>query len=110
MSEKQGGERGSEGDGPSFDDRLRAARSRQGLDGSPPNQGQSSDPFGGSPWGIGLRSRCVRAGSPRWRSASGLAGCLIAGSETRPIFLGIFVLLGGAAGVLNVWRVFAPRD
>ena len=55
MSEKQGGERGSEGDGASFDDRLRAARSRQGLDGSPPNQGQSSDPFGGSPWGIGLR-------------------------------------------------------
>ncbi len=29
---------------------------------------------------------------------------------TRPIFLGIFVLLGGAAGVLNVWRIFAPRD
>ena len=29
---------------------------------------------------------------------------------TRPIFLGVFVLVGGAAGVLNVWRIFAPRD
>ena len=28
---------------------------------------------------------------------------------TRPILLAVFVLLGGAAGVLNVWRVFAPR-
>jgi ATP synthase protein I len=28
---------------------------------------------------------------------------------TTPVFLGVFVLLGGAAGVLNVWRMFAPR-
>jgi ATP synthase protein I len=28
---------------------------------------------------------------------------------TRPILLAVFVLLGGAAGVLNVWRTFAPR-
>jgi len=27
---------------------------------------------------------------------------------TRPILLVVFVLLGGAAGVLNVWRIFAP--
>ena len=29
---------------------------------------------------------------------------------TRPILLAVFVLLGGAAGVLNVWRMFAPRS
>jgi ATP synthase protein I len=28
---------------------------------------------------------------------------------TKPILMAVFVLLGGAAGVLNVWRVFAPR-
>ena len=28
---------------------------------------------------------------------------------TRPIFLALFVLAGGAAGVLNVWRLMAPR-
>ena len=28
---------------------------------------------------------------------------------TKPILTAVFVLLGGAAGVLNVWRLFAPR-
>jgi ATP synthase protein I len=28
---------------------------------------------------------------------------------TRPILMAVFVLLGGAAGVLNVWRMFAPK-
>jgi ATP synthase protein I len=28
---------------------------------------------------------------------------------TRPIFLGLFILIGGAAGMLNVWRLVAPR-
>ncbi len=29
--------------------------------------------------------------------------------HTLPLFLIVFVLLGGAAGILNVWRVMAPR-
>jgi ATP synthase protein I len=29
---------------------------------------------------------------------------------TKPILTAVFVLLGGAAGVLNVWRMFAPRS
>jgi ATP synthase protein I len=29
--------------------------------------------------------------------------------HTRPLFLAVFVLLGGAAGILNVWRIFSPR-
>jgi ATP synthase protein I len=28
---------------------------------------------------------------------------------TRPIFMGLFLLVGGAAGMLNVWRLVAPR-
>ena len=30
--------------------------------------------------------------------------------HTRPVFLAIFLLLGGAAGVRNIYRIFAPRD
>ena len=29
---------------------------------------------------------------------------------TKPILMAVFVLLGGAAGVLNVWRIFAPKQ
>lgn len=28
--------------------------------------------------------------------------------RTRPLFLILFVFLGGAAGILNVWRLVAP--
>jgi ATP synthase protein I len=28
---------------------------------------------------------------------------------TRPVFLALFVLLGGAAGVMNVWRLVGRR-
>ena len=108
MSEKRGGEHGSEGGGSSFDDRLRAARSRQGLEGSPPKQGRSADPFGGSPWGIGLRVGVELVSA--LVVGVGIGWLLDRWLGTRPIFLGIFVLLGGAAGVLNVWRIFAPRD
>jgi ATP synthase protein I len=102
MNEKPGGPDGS------FEERLNAARSRQGLDAPPPEPGSDAGAFGGSPWGIGLRvgvemvSALVVAvaigwGLDRWFG-------------TRPILLGVFVLLGGAAGVLNVWRMFAPRN
>ena len=29
--------------------------------------------------------------------------------DTTPILTAVFVPLGGAAGVLNLWRAFAPR-
>jgi len=29
--------------------------------------------------------------------------------HTTPVFLGIFVLLGGVAGVLNVYRLMGPN-
>ncbi len=29
--------------------------------------------------------------------------------HTTPMFIAVFVLLGGAAGVLNVWRTMGPK-
>ena len=92
----------------SFEERLKAARSRQGLDAPPPGSGGKSDDMGGmSPMGVGLRvgielvsalvvAVAIGYGLDRWFG-------------TKPILTAVFVLLGGAAGILNVWRLFAPR-
>ncbi len=103
MSEEPG-----EDEPPSFEERLKAARSRQGLEAPPRVPGRDSDGISGmSPWGIGLRvgielvsalvvAVAIGYGLDRWFG-------------TKPILTAVFVLLGGAAGVLNVWRLFAPR-
>jgi ATP synthase protein I len=103
MSEESG-----EDEPHSFEERLKAARSRQGLDAPPPLSARDTGGADGmSPLGIGLRvgielvSALVVAVAIGW----GL-GYLFGG---KPFFIAVFVLLGGAAGVLNVWRVFAPR-
>jgi len=101
MSEHQDGGEGS------FEERLRAARSKQGLDAPPPKPGHGPGEMGGSPMGIALRvgiemvSALVVAVAIGWALDRWLG--------TRPILLAVFVLLGGAAGILNVWRTFAPR-
>ena|SRR5215469_10293677 len=104
MSEEPGEDKPS----PSFEERLKAARSRQGLDAPPSLSARNSGDIGGlSPWGIGLRvgielvsalvvAVAIGYGLDRWFG-------------TKPILTAVFVLLGGAAGVLNVWRLFAPR-
>ena len=91
----------SERDG--FEERLREARSRRGLD---KPQAPRVAPRSG-PWGIGFR-----------------AGVEVVSALGVGIFLGImldrwlgtwpwlfllFFVLGGAAGVLNVYRLFNPR-
>ena len=103
MSEESGEE-----EPPSFEERLKAARGRQGLDAPQPLSARNSGDIGGmSPWGIGLRvgvelvSALVVAVAIGW----GLDRLL----GTKPILMAVFVLLGGAAGILNVWRLFAPR-
>jgi ATP synthase protein I len=95
-------------DGRSFEERLKAARSRQGLDAPSKLPGVSPGEFGQSPWGIGLRVGIELVSALVVAVAIGYGLSLVFGA--RPIFLAIFVLLGGAAGVLNVWRSFAPRD
>ena len=94
----------SDKDDGSFEARLRAAQTRQALDNPAPKpeaQGTAS------PMGVGVRvgvelvsalavSVLIGWGLDRWL-------------RTTPLFIGIFVLLGGAAGVANVWRLMMPR-
>ena len=90
-----------------FERRLRAAREKQGLDASATGAKEESGGLDGAAWRIGVRvgvemvSALVVAVAIGWALDRWLG--------TSPVFLGVFVLLGGAAGVLNVWRMFAPR-
>ena len=90
--------------GGSFEERLRAARAKQAMDTPAPAAGAART---ASPMGIGVRvgvelvsalavSVAIGWGLDRWLG-------------TRPWFLALFVLLGGAAGVANVWRLLMPR-
>ena len=91
----------------SFEERLAAARDRQGLEDARSGAGKAPDGIDGSALAIGVRvgvelvSALVVAVAIGW----GLDRLL----GTRPILMAVFVLLGGAAGVLNVWRMFAPK-
>jgi ATP synthase protein I len=94
---------------PSFEERMRVARGRQGLDNPPrdPGTGRGDPSQGPSPLGIGMRVGVEMVSALVVAVAIGWA--LDRWFGTRPLFLAVFVLLGGAAGVLNVWRMFAPR-
>jgi len=97
MSEESGGTGGS------FEDRLKAARSRQGLDA--PSTSPDKGSVGMSPWGIGMRVGIELVSALVVAVAIGYGLDWLFG--TKPILMAVFVLLGGAAGVLNVWRLFA---
>jgi ATP synthase protein I len=104
MSKEPGEDRPSS----SFEERLKAARGRQGLDAPPPLSARNSGDIGGmSPWGIGLRVGIELVAALVVAVAIGYGLDRLFG--TKPILTAVFVLLGGAAGVLNVWRLFAPR-
>ena len=87
----------------SFEARLKAARSKQGLDAPPPTKVANgvSDLGAGLRVGVELVSALAVAVAIGW----GLDHWL----HTLPLFLIIFVLLGGVAGVLNVWRQMMPH-
>jgi ATP synthase protein I len=88
----------------SFEERLKAARSRQGLDAqpkAPKAAGEASDLGTGLRVGVELVSALAVAVAIGW----GLDHWL----HTMPLFLIVFVLLGGVAGVMNVWRLMQPR-
>ena len=95
MSDQKGG-----GD-PSFEDRLSSARIRRGLD-TPAVGPEGKKPF--SPWGIGLRVGTELVSAMVVALAIGWA--LDRWLGTKPILLAVFVLIGGAAGVANIWRLF----
>ncbi len=90
--------------GKSFDQRLQEARTRQGLDAQPIRTGQPAPEFSAMSAffrvGIELVSALVVGLAIGW----GLDRLL----GTKPLFLILFVLLGGVAGIINVWRQVAP--
>ena len=92
------------GPGDSFESRLQAARLKQGLDTPPKPTGQSPEGSGASPWGIGLRLGVEMGSALVVAIAIGYGLDRLFG--TRPFLLLVFLPLGVAAGVLNVWRLF----
>ncbi len=100
MGEDQEGTKGT------FEARLASARGRQGLDKLEPEPGSATSKVETSSLGVGLRvgvelvSALVVAVAIGWALDHWL--------HTLPLFLVLFVLLGGVAGVLNVWRVVSP--
>ncbi|MBC7799964.1 MAG: AtpZ/AtpI family protein [Gemmatimonadaceae bacterium] len=88
----------------SFEQRLQAARIKQGLDAPAV---APAPPAGSSPAGIGLRVGIELVSALAVAVAIGWA--LDRWLNTTPWLLGLFVLLGGAAGVANVWRLMMPR-
>ncbi len=91
----------------SFEERLKAARGKQGLDSPPKPKGFDPDGKEVSPMGIGLRVGTELISAFVVAIAIGYGLDRLFG--TKPILTAVFVLVGGAAGILNVWRVFAPK-
>ncbi len=102
MTSQQDGERPG-----SFEERLAAARAKRGLDATP----AAADPLGlGDPpsaLGIGMRVGIELVSA--LVVAVGIGWLLDRWLHTAPVFIAVFVLLGGAAGVLNVWRMMGPK-
>jgi ATP synthase protein I len=92
----------SEKDG--FEDRLRQARTRQGLD----TPKEPAVQLGGtSPYGIGFRAGVEVVSAL-------IVGILIGYLLDRwlgtwPWLFLVFFVVGSAAGILNVYRLFNPR-
>lgn len=95
------------GPDPSFEDRLQAARRKQGLD-APPKPDPDKDGLSGSAWGIGARVGIELVSALVVAVAIGYGLDRI--FHTTPILTAVFVPLGGAAGVVNLWRLFAPKS
>ena len=91
----------------SFEARLKAARSKQGLDAPPKQSPGDQGGLGGSPWGIGLRVGIELVSALAVAVAIGYG--LDRVFHTTPILTAAFVPLGGAAGVVNLWRAFGPK-
>jgi ATP synthase protein I len=88
----------------SFDRRLAEARERQGLD-------RAAERSNGVPADASAFSVFFRVGVEL--VAALLVGLAIGYGldhflHTKPLFLILFVLLGGVAGMVNVWRLVAP--
>jgi ATP synthase protein I len=93
----------SDQEGGSFEERLRVARAKQATE-TPVSRDTAGT---ASPMGIGVRVgvELVSALAVGVAIGWGLDWWL----GTKPWLLGLFVLLGGAAGIANVWRLMMPK-
>lgn len=94
----------------SFAKRLSDARGRHGLDQPAPGaQGSGAQGDTPPPSDAGLGARVGV------ELVSALVVAVVIGYwldrwlHTRPVFLLIFFFIGGAAGIMNVWRLTVPR-
>ena len=87
----------------SFEERLRAAQARQTASSPKPAAGADGTP---AAMGIGVRVGVELVSALAVGLAMGWGLDWLLG--TRPWMLALFVLLGGAAGVANVWRLMMP--
>ena len=98
------GQTGSDGSpeaGESFDQRLSEARSRHGLDPVSADAALDRSSLGlVARVGVELVAAVLVGLAIGWALDSWL--------RTRPLFLVLFVFLGGGAGIANVWRLVAP--
>lgn len=83
--------------------RLKAARDRQGLDKAEAAKGA----LPASIWGVGLRAGVEVVSA--LVVGVGLGLILDRWLGTSPWLFLVFFMLGAAAGVLNVYRLFMPR-
>jgi ATP synthase protein I len=101
MSEDTGGKEPS-----SFEERLKAARSRRGIGTEPASPGPKARADDMSPWSIGLRVGIELVAAMVVAVAIGYGLDWLFG--TKPILTAVLGLGGGAAGVVYVLRLFAP--
>ena len=92
-------------EGGSFEERLRGAQARQAAAAPKPAPGVGSTGSPG-PMGIGARVGVELVSALAVGLAIGWGLDWLLG--TKPWLLALFVLLGGAAGVANVWRLMMP--
>ncbi|MGH7068598.1 MAG: AtpZ/AtpI family protein [Acetobacteraceae bacterium] len=91
----------------SFEERLRTAREKRGLEPASQHEGE----------GMGWAERPL---AMAFRLAGEMLASLVVGVAigwwldrvlgTAPWLLLVFVVLGTAAGILNVWRLVSPKD
>ena len=86
-----------------FEERLRQARAREGLDKRPEGRGQLPQ----GPWGVGLRAGVEVVSA--LVVGIGLGFLLDRWLGTWPWLFLVFFVMGSAAGVMNVYRLFNPR-
>ncbi len=92
----------------SFEQRLAAARAKQGLDTRPDTTGQpGAGPLQGNALGVGVRVGVELVSA--LAVAVAIGWWLDRWLHTSPLMLVVFVFLGGAAGVANLWRLMGPR-